>query len=134
MATFGERLRSLRESRSLTQDDLAEALGLTKQAVSQYERGVRRPDFEILSMICDHFNVSVDFLLGKSDYTPRLLDAQGLSLMDQYYLEPETAELAQQLYENKELRVLFDAARTARPEDLRLVHEMLLALKRREDG
>lgn len=132
MATFGERLKSLRESHNLTQDELADELGVTKQAISQYERGVRRPDFDTLSRICDLFNVSSDYLLGKSDLTTRLLDEQELSLVDGYYRNPETAVMAQKLFESKELRLLFDAAQDARPEDLQLAYNMLLALKRKE--
>lgn len=132
MATFGERLKSLRESRGMTQDDLADSLGVSKQAVSQYERGVRRPDYDTLLAICDLFNVSVDYILGKTDHTARLLDEQELSLVDQYYVNPETAEVAQKIFENKELRLLFDAAQDASPEDLLTVHQMLLALKRKE--
>ncbi len=49
-----------------------------------------------------------------------------------YYTNEETAAIAQDIFENKELRVLFDAARDAEPEDLTAVHSMLLALKRKE--
>lgn len=51
-----------------------------------------------------------------------------------YYLNEETAAIAQDIFENKELRLLFDAARDADPEDLEAVHTMLLALKRKERG
>lgn len=51
-----------------------------------------------------------------------------------YYLNDETAAIAQDIFENKELRLLFDAARDAAPEDLETVHSMLLALKRKERG
>lgn len=49
-----------------------------------------------------------------------------------YYLNDETTRMAQDIFENKELRILFDAARDAQPEDLQAVHNMLLALKRKE--
>ena len=51
-----------------------------------------------------------------------------------YYLNPETAELAQTLFENKDLRVLFDAAKDATPEDLQTTYNMLMALKKKERG
>lgn len=51
-----------------------------------------------------------------------------------YYLNDETAAIAQDIFENKDLRLLFDAARDATPEDLKLTHDMLLALKRKERG
>ncbi len=51
-----------------------------------------------------------------------------------YYINDDTAKAAQEIFENKELRVLFDAARDASPEDLHTVHSMLMALKRKERG
>ena len=46
-----------------------------------------------------------------------------------YYFDKETAEMAQEIFENKDLRLLFDAAKDASPEDLKTVQTMLLALK-----
>ena len=51
-----------------------------------------------------------------------------------YYLNEETTSMAQKIFENKELRLLFDAAQDAEPEDLQTIHSMLLALKRKERG
>ena len=119
MATFGQRLRELRLRRHLSQDQLSEALGVSKQAISQYERGIRFPkDYE---QIADFFNVGLDYLMGREDKSV-------------YYLDPETAEVAQEIHDNPDLKVLFDAARTASPEDLRTTHQMLMALKRKEQG
>ena len=53
---------------------------------------------------------------------------------DGYYLNEETAQMAQEIFENKELRLLFSAARDASPEDLKTTHDLLLALKRKERG
>lgn len=88
-----------------------------------YEVGKREPDFETLEAIADLFNVDMNFLLGKDG-----------SENDRYYLNDETAKAAQEIFENKELRLLFDAARDADPEDIQTVHSMLLALKRKERG
>ena len=51
-----------------------------------------------------------------------------------YYLNSKTSKIAQQIYDNKELSLLFDAAKDAEPEDLQTVHSMLMALKRKEKG
>ena len=64
MATYSSRIRELREAKSLSQDQLAEKLNVTKQAISQYERGVRKPSMPMLEALCDFFNVSSDYLLG----------------------------------------------------------------------
>ena len=53
---------------------------------------------------------------------------------ERYYLNDETAQMAQKLFQNKELRVLFDAAQDASPEDLKTTYDMLMALKKKERG
>lgn len=66
MSLFGTRLRQLRKEDNLTQKELAANLGLAFSTISMYERGIREPDFETAESIADFFNVSMDFLLGKS--------------------------------------------------------------------
>ena len=53
---------------------------------------------------------------------------------NKYYLNDETAEMAQEIFENKELRALFDVQRGMSVEDLQALHNMALALKRKERG
>lgn len=64
---IGERLKELRAERALLQKDLAEKLGITQQSISFYEAGKREPDNELLGKFADFFNVSVDYLLGRTD-------------------------------------------------------------------
>jgi len=75
--------------------------------------------------IAKYFNVSMEYLMGEEESD--LSDKK-------YYINEETAEMADKIFHNKELRLLFDAARDAQPEDLETVHHMLLALKRKERG
>ena len=49
----------------MTQLELAERIGVNKQTISQYERGVREPSFSRLEAICDYFGVSADYMLGR---------------------------------------------------------------------
>ena len=70
---YGDRIRQLRIQNEYTQEELAERLSLTKQAVSQWERAVREPGFETLEMIADFFNVDTDYLIGREDHTTLLL-------------------------------------------------------------
>lgn len=82
MATFKERLRTLRKEHGMTQEELAKRVQLGKQAISQYERGVREPDYDVLSYLCDIFNVSTDYLLGKVDFTTRLVSDEERQMID----------------------------------------------------
>lgn len=67
MTIFNERLKQLRKERNLTQYDLAELLGFSRGQIGNYEQGTREPDQNTLLKISDFFNVSVDYLLGKTD-------------------------------------------------------------------
>ena len=64
---FGERLRALREEKNLTRDALASKLIVSYSAVSKYETNVRFPDKGTLINLADFFDVSVDYLLCRSD-------------------------------------------------------------------
>lgn len=64
---FGERLKALREERNLTRDALAAKLVVSYSTVSKYETNVRFPDKETLIDLADFFDVSLDYLLCRSD-------------------------------------------------------------------
>lgn len=64
---FNERLKELRLSRELTQEEFAKRIGISRSAVGMYEKGKREPDFETLELFADFFNVDMNYLLGKSD-------------------------------------------------------------------
>ena len=61
------RLKALREERKISQLKLAMDLGLNQNAVSRYESGAREADYKTLVRLADYFNVSVDYLLERTD-------------------------------------------------------------------
>lgn len=65
---LGKRLRLLREQKKLSQIQLADKLGIPHQSISNYERGYRHPPSDTLLQIADFFEVSVDYLLGRSAF------------------------------------------------------------------
>lgn len=67
MATFAERLKSLRREKGWSQQRLADALELSKSSVNMYERGEREPGFETMEAIADLFNVDMNYLYGRTD-------------------------------------------------------------------
>lgn len=64
---FGDRLKKLRKEKDILQKDLADALKLSVSTIGMYEQGRRDPDTETLSAIAEYFNVSIDYLLGKTN-------------------------------------------------------------------
>ena len=75
--TIGNKIRSLREEKGMTQQELANKIGKSRAAVGKYEIGSRLPDNSTLHAICDYFETSTDYLLGRSDFrriTPASLE------------------------------------------------------------
>ena len=64
---LGTRIKLLREELGLKQEDLAKKLSVSPSAIGMYERNLREPNNELILKIANFFNVSVDYLLGKSD-------------------------------------------------------------------
>ena len=64
---FGQRLKEVRQKNGEKQYELAEYLGLNKSRVSEMEKGLVGTTFEKLFMICEHYGVSSDYLLGLKD-------------------------------------------------------------------
>lgn len=74
MNTFASRLTELRESRNMQQKDLQELLHVSSGTASNYEKGRHEPDFDTLVAIADLFEVSVDYILGRTDFKQLLTD------------------------------------------------------------
>ena len=64
---ISSRLRFLRINLDLTQRELSEKIGISRERYNQYETGRRNPDFETLKIIAIFFNVTTDYLLGKDN-------------------------------------------------------------------
>lgn len=77
MVNFGNRLKTLRIKKKLTQQQLADLLGITKSVISAYENGLRYPAYDVLIKIARIFKVSTDFLLGVE--IKREIDTSGLT-------------------------------------------------------
>lgn len=71
---LAEQIRALRSAQGITQVELARALNVTKQSVSNWENGNIQPSIDMLSRIADHFSVSTDYLLGRTGQSTVCVD------------------------------------------------------------
>lgn len=118
----GEKIKELRELYGMTQEELAEKLGLKKAAVNKYETGrVVNLKRSTIEKLCEIFNITPQELMGM-DEDPNITQ-------EEYYTNPEVAELAQQLKDRPELKVLFDASRDISKEDVQFVIDMIERMK-----
>ena len=67
LSKLSERLRTLRNEKGLSQQGLADQIGISKSNINMYERGEREPSIARLEVLADYFNVDMDYLLGLSD-------------------------------------------------------------------
>ena len=67
MPTFGEHLKSLRKAKKVTQKEVAKAIGATERNYQHYEADTQKPSFDNLIALADFFDVSLDYLVGRSD-------------------------------------------------------------------
>ena len=117
MGSFQSVLKSLRKSFGLTQHELANKLDVSRSTIGMYENGSREPDYETLETIADFFNVDTDYLLGRTTKTT--------VLPEHYYLDEDAREAAEFLHKNPDYKVLFDASRKVKKEDIEFVKQML---------
>lgn len=79
---FKTRLKQLRKEKNINQRELAKYLKVAPSTISMYENGQREPNFEVLEVLADFFNVDMNYLLGKTDKTTKLIidKPQGLKI------------------------------------------------------
>ncbi|RUT36345.1 XRE family transcriptional regulator [Paenibacillus zeisoli] len=107
---FTERLTKLRLSKSLTHQDMADKLGMTRQGYGYYESGKRTVDSETLAALADILEVDTDYLLGRTSQPKSLQDETGIAFYggpDQYSQdEIEVMEAALKAYREQKKKLL----------------------------
>ena len=87
------RIKDLREDANMRQIDLAQAVGIDQRTISNYETGKTYPDSFALIKIADYFKVSIDYLVGRTDYN-------ALAFESKNQLMKKIKEDAEQLHES----------------------------------
>lgn len=91
---LSSRLVYLRKEKGKTQEDIAKILGVTRPAYTAYETGKRNPDYDTLEKIADYYDVTIDYLLGRSDVmNPRVFENAGITNEEYTNLTPYQKEV-----------------------------------------
>lgn len=106
----------LKEKKNVTDYQVAKDTGIPRSTFSEWKTGRYTPKNDKLQKIADYFGVTLEYLMTGED-------------RNGYYLDEETAKKAQELFDNPSMRILFDAARDSRPEDLQMAADLLKRLK-----
>ena len=115
-----ERFEMLLRQKGVLTVDVCRATGISQTVMSNWKKRGGGLSAENAVKIANYFGVSVPYLMGQTD-SP---DVPG-----EYYIYGDTARKAQELFDNKDLRILFDAAEGSRPEDLQMAADLLMRLK-----
>ena len=117
-ATFSKNLKYFLELNDKQPVDLVNDLKLPFSTVSNWVNGTKMPRMGNVELLAKYFGIEKSDLLEEKNK-----DGHG------YYINPETAEIAQQVFQDPDLRLLFEAARDVKPENIRLAAEMLRRFK-----
>ena len=118
---LSDELKRLRALNRMTQAELAQRVGYSQQAVARWETNRSTPDPNTLIRLAHIFGVTVDELVGNAPH-------------EGYYINPETARLAQELHDNPEYKAMFDATRQLSPEAVKEVMNFIRYQKAKEGG
>lgn len=112
----------LLEQRSLKAADVCKGTGLPSSLFSEWKRGKSTPKADKMKKIADFFGVSVDYLMTGEENSPV------------YYTNEETTKLAQEMFEDEDMRSLFDMKRNMPPERFKAHMEFMKNLYMQEKG
>jgi len=107
------RIRELCKQKGMTLSSLEKALGFANGSIAKSDEKTQSAR---IKAIADFFGVSMEYLMTGQDRSG-------------YYINEETAKKAQELFDNPSMRILFDAARDSKPEDLQMAADLLKRLK-----
>ena len=120
--------KQLADLKGVKLSTIAKETGINLSTFTDWKAGRYTPKSDKMQKIADYFHVSVEYLTTGKDTEKESESGE------KYYFSDETAAVAQELFENRELRILFDTVRNADAEDLKALQTMALALKRKERG
>jgi transcriptional regulator with XRE-family HTH domain len=131
MVTFGKILKELRDSRGLTQQDIADLLKVGRSTIAGYETKGKQPDFDKLKVLADFFNVTIDYLLGRVD--SKDMNISNKKIIESLNDESELSEFWNSLKDREDLQLLFKQTKNLAPNDVKKIIRVIKAIEDEED-
>lgn len=130
--SFGKRLKSLREQKELSQRGLAKVLNMAPSTLAMYEVDKREPDFDTVKKFADFFDVSVDWLLGRTDDPLPPGRAAAKKIEQALQDDDELLEFWYELSQREDLQLLFKQARELKPETIKQIVGIIKMIEDKE--
>ena len=118
------RIKKLRQEKGVYQADLAKYLGLKQQTISAYENGTNEPDLKTLNKIAKYFDVSIDYLIGRSnvrDPADKIAQAIGD--------EQDLKQFWEEAKKRRELKLLFKQIKDLPPDHIKRIIRIIKAIE-----
>ena len=115
MKLFSARLKELMEENNINQVELSAAMGLSRSTVNKWVTQKAIPRMGIIEKLASYFGVPKSYFL----------EEEGKTNKRAYYVDPETAALAQELKDNPQFKVLFDSTKDMAPETVKKIIEFI---------
>lgn len=125
MKTMGARLKELRLKHNYTGEEIGRKLQVSKSAILMWEKDLRSPSADLIEKFATIYGVSTDYIITGKDSN---------ITNDSYYYDTEVAELAEQIKNDPELRILLDAKRNLSKQDMKAIINITKSLLQRERG
>lgn len=125
---IGRFLRHARTRADLTQREVSKRTGINYKTISNWENNVSKPSPDDLRILADTYKTTTDVLIGRKSQSSDSRRNHG------YYHDPEVASIANEMKENPDIRVLFDATRGLKKESIEEVRRFVEFQKARERG
>jgi len=133
-AMFSKRLKELRTQKGIYQKELAEVLGVSRPTITQYEQGKRNPDTDMLNNIADYFEVSVDYLLGRTNKKNEMAKLEKIAPKGTLeLLNEEELEFLLEIANDNQRQVLLRESRGLTDSDLAKAIKIIKAFAEEED-
>lgn len=136
--TLGEIIKKYRKEHDMSMDNFAKKSGMSKSYISLLEKNKHpktgepiAPSVQTIKQAASAMGMDFNelFNLLDCDVSVGTNDKNKEKTDEDYYLNPETRRIAQEVYEDENLHMLFDASRNAKPEDIKMAAEILKRMK-----
>ena len=125
---FSEQLRKCLENSDITMTELAKKIGVSQATISDWCNGKKAPRFNKIEQLANFFNVPATYFFKDWEIA---VNPNNMDILSEpsYYTNKETQQLAQEIFDNPDWKILFDTTKDCSPEDMKKVISMVKAFK-----
>ena len=127
--SIGEIIKRLRMEQGMTQQNLADKLDLTKASVASYETNRRKPSLEVVEKLADLFNVSSDYILGRTKFKREEHQETNKKIKQALEDDPELLDFWDDMHKRDDIKLMFKQTKDMSPESVKSVVQFMKSVE-----